>query len=412
MEGKMKKAVNYLRGNIRVRVESPYPERLVNICAQNDIEFWDLKRFSPTTVHISMHINGFRKLQSLADKAGFEIREVKKTGVPFFLWKLRKRYILLGGMLMMLLAVWGLSMFIWELDVHGNETVSSQEILEALEELGVGLGSFGPAVKSEAISNDMLLRIPKLSWIAVNISGSHADILVRERIPKPLIVDENAPTMVYALKSGIIAKMSVLEGARMFTEGETVQAGDVIVSGVMDSIASGKRIVHAMAEVQARTWYEIPAQTVLQTRKKEYTGKTKTKTAVIIAGIRINFYFNGGISFQNYDKITTENFLVLPTGNMLPLIIVREKYAEYTPRDTRLGILEAQELLQKRLMERLKLQIGDGEIVSTAFDTSLEGDVLKVMLRAECLEQIAAERPFTPEELQQVTLPPPENTAS
>ena len=33
--------------------------------------------------------------------------------------------------------------------------------------------------------------------------------------------------------------MSVLEGARMFTEGETVQAGDVIVSGVMDSIASG-----------------------------------------------------------------------------------------------------------------------------------------------------------------------------
>jgi similar to stage IV sporulation protein len=315
-------------------------------------------------------------------------------------------------MLLMFLAVWGLSMFIWELDVHGNETVSSQEILEALEELGVGLGSFGPAVKSEAISNDMLLRIPKLSWIAVNISGSHADILVRERIPKPLIVDENAPTMVYALKSGIIAKMSVLEGARMFTEGETVQAGDVIVSGVMDSIASGKRIVHAMAEVQARTWYEIPAQTVLQTRKKEYTGKTKTKTAVIIAGIRINFYFNGGISFQNYDKITTENFLVLPTGNMLPLIIVREKYAEYTPRDTRLGILEAQELLQKRLMERLKLQIGDGEIVSTAFDTSLEGDVLKVMLRAECLEQIAAERPFTPEELQQVTLPPPENTAS
>ena len=94
----------------------------------------------------------------------------------------------------------------------------------------------------------------------------------------------------------------------------------------------------------------------------------------------------------------------------MPLIIVREKYAEYT-RDTRLGILEAQELLQKRLMERLKLQIGDGEIVSTAFDTSLEGDVLKVTLRAECLEQIAAERPFTPEELQQATLPPPENTA-
>ncbi len=92
--------------------------------------------------------------------AGFEIKEVKKTGVPFFLWKLRKRYILLLGMLLMFLAVWGLSLFVWELDVHGNETVSSQVILEALEELGVGIGSFGPSIKSEAISNDLLLKIP------------------------------------------------------------------------------------------------------------------------------------------------------------------------------------------------------------------------------------------------------------
>ncbi len=49
----MKKAVNYLTGQCPGPVESPYPERLVNICAKNEIEFWDLERFSPTTVHIS-----------------------------------------------------------------------------------------------------------------------------------------------------------------------------------------------------------------------------------------------------------------------------------------------------------------------------------------------------------------------
>jgi similar to stage IV sporulation protein len=406
----MKKAVNFLRGNVRIRVECPYPERLVNICAQNDIEFWDLERFSPTTVHITMHPGGYRKLRSLSDKAGFEINQVKKTGVPFFLWKLRKRYILLSGMLLMLLTVWGLSLFVWELDVYGNEKVSSQEILEALDELGIGIGSFGPPIKSEAISNDMLLKIPELSWIAVNISGSHADILVRERISKPVIVDENAPMMVYALKSGIIAKMSVLEGARVYTVGDTVQAGDVIVTGVMDSIASGKRTVHAMAEVQARTWYEMSAQTVLDTLKKAYTGEIKTKTAVIIAGIRINFYFNGGISFQNYDKISTEKSLVLPTGNVLPITLVSEKYAEYTAVGTKLNILSAQELLQQRLLDRLKLQIGDGEIVASSFETAFEGAVLKVTLKAECLEQIAEERPFTAEEIQQATLPPPQDT--
>lgn len=403
----MKKAVNYFRGSIRVHVECPYPERLVNICAQNDIEFWDLERFSPTTVHISMHINGYRKLRSLADKAGFEISQAKKTGVPFFLWKIRKRYVLLAGMLVMFIAVWVLSLFVWEIDVHGNEEVSSQQIIEALKEVGVGIGSFGLSIKSEAISNDMILKIPELAWIAVNINGSHADILVRERIPKPVIVDENAPTMVCAIKSGIISKMSVLEGARVFTEGDTVQAGDIIVTGVMDSIANGKRMVHAMADVYARTWYELSSQMMLETSEKDYTGDTKTKTAIIIAGIRINLYFNGRISFDNYDKITTEKSLVLPTGNVLPIAIVTEKYTEYTASDTKLSLLAAEELLEKRLLDRLELKVGDGEVVRTSFDTTIENDVVKVTLKAECLEQIAAERPFTAEEIQQATLPEP-----
>jgi similar to stage IV sporulation protein len=403
----MKKAVNFVRGSVRVRVECPYPERLVNICAQNGIEFWDLRRPSPTTVHISMHMIGYKTLGPLADKAGFEITQVKKTGVPIFLRKLRKRYVLLSGMFLMFLAIWGLSLFVWEIDVHGNETVPPQRIIEALKELGIGIGSFGPAIKSEAISNDMLLKIPELSWIAVNVSGSHADILVRERIPKPNIVDEDAPTMVYALKSGIISKMSVLEGARVLTVGDTVQAGDILVTGIMDSIASGKRIVHAMAEVKARTWYEMSSGLTLDMLQKEYTGEVRTKTAVIIAGIRINLYFNGGISFNNYDKITTEKSLALPTGNVLPITIIRERYAEYTPVGAKLSILAAEELLQKRLLDHLKQKIGAGEIVHTAFETKLDGDVLTVTLKAECLEQIAAERPFTAEEIEQATLPPP-----
>lgn len=406
----MKKAVNFFRGSIRVSVECPYPERLVNVCAQNDVEFWDLKRLSATTVHITMFIGGYRRLRALADKAGFEIRQVKKTGVPFFLWKIRKRYVLVAGMLLMFLSVWGMSLFVWEIDVRGNEKVPPQQILQALRELGVGIGSFGPSINSEAISNEMILRIPQLAWIAVNVSGSHADVLVRERVPKPPLTDETTPMMVCALKSGIIAKMSVLEGARVFTVGNTVQAGDVIVTGIMDSLASGKRMVHAMADVEARTWYELSCRMPLNTLTKTYTGGTITKTSVILAGNRINLYFNGRISFDNYDKITKENIIKLPTGNILPIAIVTEKYSEYTTAQTELALLSAEEILQKRLLDRLKLQVTDGEIVKTEFITEMDNGVIRVTLKAECLEQIAAERPFTAEELAEATRPAPEKT--
>jgi similar to stage IV sporulation protein len=401
----MKKAVNYVRGSIRVQVECPYPERLVNVCAQNGIEFWELERVSPTAVHISMHIDGYRKLGSLAGRAGLDIRQVRKSGVPFFLWKIRKRYFLLAGMLLMFLTVWGLSLFVWEIDVKGNREISSQEILAALKDLGVGVGTFGPSISSEAISNNMILRLPGLAWIAVNVSGSHADVLIRERVPKPAILDEYAPVMVYAVKSGIIARMSVLEGARVQTEGDTVQAGDILVTGIMDSLVSGRRTVHAMAEVTARTWYDFAASMTLSATEKMYTGAKETKTAMIFAGRRLNFYFNSRIPFEYYDKMTKVNILKLPTGNVLPIQIVTEKYAEYAPKDVRMTILRAEEILQKELVGRLERMIGSGKITDTVFETTEESSVLTVTLHAECLEQIAAERPFTAEELQQALTP-------
>ena len=400
----MKKAVNYFTGSVRATVECPYPERLINLCALNDIEFWDFKRTGPTTVTLTMHLRGYRRLAGFADKAEFTITEVKKLGVPFFLWRLRKRYILLAGAVTMFVAVWALSLFVWQINVYGNEKVSKQQIMAALAEQGVTIGAFGPTIVSEAISNDIILKIPDLAWIAVNVYGSRADILVRERIEKPEILDEDAAVMVYAVKPGIIEKMSVLEGETAAQPGDTVAAGDILISGVMDSLASGKRTVHAMGEVWARTWYDLASQTTLNAYEKAYTGKTEKKTALIIAGKRINLYFNAGISFDEYDKITTEKYLTLPGGVVLPVALVRDEYTEYDMVESKLTVLEAEMLLQTQLLDRLS-RISDGETVQTAFTTTLQDGDLTVMLSAECLEQIAAERPFTLEELLQAELP-------
>jgi similar to stage IV sporulation protein len=251
----------------------------------------------------------------------------------------------------------------------------------------------------------LILELPDLAWIAVNVTGSHAAVLVRERIPKPDILDENLPMMVCAVKPGIISKMSVLEGEYASRPGDTVEPGDVLVTGIMNSIASGKRTVHAMAEVYARTWYDLSAQMTLDMAQKSYTGEKQVKRAVIIAGNRINFYFNGGISFLHYDKMTSENALRLPTGNVLPLTFVTEEYKEYKETPAQMPLLDAQKILQQRLMDRLRLAIGTGEVVTTDYETSVKNGVITVTLHAECLEQIAKERPFTPEELVQAATP-------
>ncbi len=398
----MSKIVNYLRGSIRIQTECRYPERFINICAQNGVEFWDLERVNENTVNITMNIGGYRRLRLLQKEGGFAVKPVRKKGAPFLLWRVRKRYTLIGGMVLCLFMAWFLSLFIWEIEVSGNETVPTADIMSALEELDVGIGTFGFSVTPEYISNEVLQKIPKLSWITVNVNGGRADVLVRERVMKPEMVDENEPTLVYAKKAGIITEMIVLAGKSTAAVGDTVLPGDVLVTGVMESKSSDTRFVHAMGDIYARTWYELSAEMPLNMYEKSYSGEEKTKTAVIIAGKRLNLYINSGIPWQCYDKITERKNVSLPDGTRLPITVVKEMYTEYAKRSATFEETAAEEILKKELLAALNEKIGGGEIVTEHFVKHVSNGKITVTLSAECTEQIGEIRPLTNEEM---TLP-------
>ena len=44
----LKEIVNRLRGQVRLRVESPFPERVLNLCGARNLAFWDLEWESAT----------------------------------------------------------------------------------------------------------------------------------------------------------------------------------------------------------------------------------------------------------------------------------------------------------------------------------------------------------------------------
>ena len=181
----MRKAMDRLRGTIKTEVECRYPERFINICAANGVEFFDLRRTATDKLLVTLHIGDYRRLRLLAGQGGFTVRAAEKLGAPFFLWRMRRRWALITALSVCIVAVWISSFFILEIEVSGNEKVGSGKILEELKELGVGIGTMRLSISQEYISNEMLQKIPELSWIAVNCRGSHAEVLVREALPKP-----------------------------------------------------------------------------------------------------------------------------------------------------------------------------------------------------------------------------------
>jgi len=403
----MQNVVNFLRGNTRLEVQCVYPERFMNLCAENGIGFWSLVRIDAVTLQITMTNRNARRLHGLLADSDTTVRLMRRAGVPVFLRQIRKRYALLAGLLLALAGLWVMSLYIWEIEVVGNETVPLVEILQALEEVGVEVGTFGGHVDGELIRNQVLLQMPELAWITVNVNGSRATVIVRERVLQPFMIAERVPTAVYATQSGVIERMMVWEGIPLFEIGDTVTIGQDIVSGQMESLVSGTRFVRADAEIFARTWYDLSMTMPLELAEKAYTGRVSSKRTIFFGQNRINLFFDSGISYARYDKIREESRWELPGGIVLPIRTERRMYREYVPMYSLLCHEQAAEILKERLLATLRELIGaQGEILQTEFTVEVDNGVITVHLHAECREQIAAQRRLEEHEM----IPAPEIT--
>lgn len=391
----MKKIINFLRGNIMFTVQGAFPERFLNLCAQNGVAFWDLEWLDEHTLCLRTARDQAGKLRKLAEKVQCEAKTARRMGAPFFLEKFKRRYALLLGLALAITAVSVLSRFVLTIDITGNSTVTTAEILSELRRSGLQVGTYGPGIKGKDVSDKALLNLPELTWMTVNFHGTRAEVIVREKRPTPEVVDRSKPSNVVSTADGILLSIEPQEGRAMFRPGQTVLKGDVLISGIMDikepmwsTIDLGVRVVHAMGDVYARTWRTLTAEIPLESQVKRYTGETETRFALTILARRVNFYGNAFISMDRYDKITTAHKLTLPGGRVMPLALNVERYRGYETEMVPLDAGAAEALLKSALEDRLKALIGDGEILRMDFTASEQNGILTVTLLGECREQI------------------------
>ena len=57
----LRQAVNQLRGQVRVRVETSFPERVLNLCGARNLAFWDLEWESTTVFFCTLSRRDLRR---------------------------------------------------------------------------------------------------------------------------------------------------------------------------------------------------------------------------------------------------------------------------------------------------------------------------------------------------------------
>ena len=390
--------VNRLRGQVRVRAECAFPERVLNLCGAQDLAFWDLEWESPTAFTCRLSRRDWKRLREAGKNLDCTFDLVGLEGEPYFLLRFRHRQALLMGLVGCALGLFLGSFFIWEFQVEGNETVPTERILRALEKNGVRLGTFGLSLDGEDIRNHVLLDVPELSWIAVNVSGCRAEVQVRERTVPPAMVDRREPCNLVARRAGLVKKVQTIGGVACVVPGSAVTEGQILISGVEDTDTVGARVLAGLGKVEARTWYGLTASMPLMALEKQYTGKEKTGVSLIFGSRRIKFFSNSSIDGAEYDKITSRYPLNL-LGVPLPVTVVVEKWRFYEAVPTARTAAEAEKAAEAILTAQLQEMVEPyGEVKSTLCSTRQKEDALIVTLSAECLEEIGETAPIYTEE--------------
>ena len=373
-----------IRGLVRAEVIGAFPESFLNAAAASDVLLWDIRSAGEMHVVFCCYETQLPLLRQTAEACGCELKLLRRTGGSILRGFLRRRALLLSFACLAAVLLLTSSLFVWSVEVRGAEQLSRGEILRALEDAGLGVGSFWPGLSTDLLRGEAMQRLPALGWMSVNVCGSRAIVLVREREARPLLESETGESALFAARSGLVRRVSLLSGIAQVQAGQVVSDGQLLAQAVP---GAGR----ARGSVVAETWRELSAVCPKTEQRKQPHGLRRSRFALVFGKRRINLYFSSGKAIDGCDKIVSEYTLGRQGLFAFPVRVVREEIIPYRLEAAEAGTGQT----AARLMARLENGL-EGQILEHSLTAGEKDGLLIVTLRAHCMENIALAREGEP----------------
>ncbi len=382
---------NFIKGYIQVEIEGFYIERFFNICAKEGIKLWGTRRKNSTSVITNIDLENFKKIRKISKKTQCKIKIKRKRGVPFFIKKYKNRKVFVFLFFSLIAIIIGLSNFIWNIEVVGNVNISSDEIINELNDNGIRQGVFKYKIDTNKVIEKMRLKDDRISWIGIKIEGTNVRVSIVETVKKPEILDESEYCDVIAKKEGIITKISVTNGTALKQVGDVVENGEKLIGGWMEGKYTGVRYMHASGEVEAKVWYISEKEENYIQQEKRETQNTENKYGIILNKKTINFYKRLS-KFEKYDTIETKNKIKISNNFYLPIEFKKVTNYEYRFNKKEYTQDTLQEKIVNELEEQMKGDIEGKQIVNRNVNIEPTESGLKIKLIYEVIESIGVEQ--------------------
>lgn len=376
-------------GYVTVIIEGFFVERFINICRSNNIVLLDIQREDSTYLKIKILKSDFKDIRHIAKRTKCKIKIDKKSGIPFFVNKYRKRKVFAIAVLVIAIFIFISTKFIWNIEINGNEKIAKEEILELVSEYGITKGMLKKKIDTDKISNSVRLERDDISWIGITLKGTNAIINIKEGVEVPEVIDKNEICNIVANRDATISKLVVHSGTARVKEGDEVKEGDILVEGVMEGVHFGNRNVHADAIVTGSINLQKEKKEEFMQTKKVETGNMEIKREICINNFKINL--NKKLSnFENYDTIYSSNRIRLFSNFYLPIEIKKTEYKEIKSELVEYSESDLKDKLEKELEEEMQNEynISNYENKTKDVEVNKEPDGMRVKLIYEIKEDI------------------------
>ncbi|ROR29326.1 hypothetical protein EDD66_103262 [Mobilisporobacter senegalensis] len=346
------KLLRWFSGYLLVEIKGYSPERFINLCSNNNILIWKLKKIS-TGYEFYISVKGFKKLRPIVKKTRTRPFIIKRFGFPFLMNRGKKRKFFLIGIFLCVIILYSLSLFIWDISIEGEYTNTKEVILEYLDSQGVYSGVLKRNVNCQTIEEKLRKQYVDIGWVSAEIRGTRLLLKITETNILDIKEKKEEPHHIIATKDGIITSIVTRKGTPKVKIGSIVKKGDIIVSGIIEIIRDNteiinKEVVPSDADVRMKTVYNYNDSLPLDYIKKDYTLKTKKGYAISIFNRKIILY-KPLKRYNKYDIIVNDNNIKLGENFYLPVIFHVTEYREYLEDNSIYSEEEAKKIVQDKL---------------------------------------------------------------
>ena len=151
-----------MAGMVEAELTSADLSGALGAISERGIPLFSLVPQGDLSLRIRLYRKDYKSLRSLCKKRGDTLRLVRRSGIYWTGKQLIKRPVLLVGMALLLAVVLFVPTRVYFVQVEGNTTVASRQILAAAEESGIRFGASRREVRSERMKNALLEQLPQL----------------------------------------------------------------------------------------------------------------------------------------------------------------------------------------------------------------------------------------------------------